>query len=198
MNRAPLWVIIGLVFAVVLIVLGMLSSFGCHAILPQPKPVIPAIPTISPPIHQVVQKALNLPWLLSMSVFGIAGGVVGLLFLPGPLKTIALALITFCAVGLGLTLLVASYAQWIVLGTVVGGVGIGIYGVYHAKNVHAVTDQAIKELVKTVDLTKERLTKEAKEHLFGISKPVTEPGGAVHTVQSASTEAIVAEVRKLI
>ena len=198
MNHTPLWIIIGLILAVVLIVLGLLVPFGCHMFPSQPKPVIPTIPTVPPPVHQIIQKALNLPWLLSMSVFGIAGGVVGLLFLPGPLKTLALALITFCAVGLGLTLLVAEYAQWLVLGTVVGGVGIGIYGIYHAKNTHIIADQAIRELVKTVDLTKDKLTAEAKEHLFGIHKPVSEAGGVVHTVQSATTEAIVAEVRKLV
>jgi len=178
-------------------ILICLSVLGCQN-CPMKPDVTPGgtTPSISP-THQVVQKAMNLPWLLSMSVFGIAGGIVGVLFLPGPLKTLALALTAFCAISLGLTLLVVQYAMWLVLGTVVACVGVGVYGIFRQKNLHAVADQAIKDLVKTVDLTKTKLTAEAKEHLFGIQKP-TESGGEIHKVQAASTEALVAEIRKQI
>jgi hypothetical protein len=171
--------------------------FGCQNC--PLKPVSPGgnAPGISSPTQQVVQKAMNLPWLLSISVFGIAGGIVGVLFLPGPLKTLALALTAFCALSLGLTLLVVQYAVWLVIGTVTACIGIGVYGILRQKNMRTVTEQAIKDLVKTVDLTKTKLTAEAKEHLFGTQQPAKNVG-AIHAVQAATTEALVAEVRKQI
>jgi len=188
--------------AVVVVMFGLLIFlFGCHGFPMHPKPptVLPPGP-IAPPVQQVIQKAMNLPWLLSMSVFGIAGGIVGVLFLPGPLKTLALALTFFCVISLGLTLLVAQYAMWLVLGTVIACIGIGVYGIFRARNTHAIANQAIQDLVKTVNLTKSKLTVEAKEHLFGIKKKTStkKVGGVIHMVQSPSTEAIVAEVRKQI
>jgi lysylphosphatidylglycerol synthetase-like protein (DUF2156 family) len=169
------------------------SITGCQSVPPVPKPPVDAVPDRP---QDVVQKAMNLPWLLSMSVFGIAGGIVGTLFLPGPLKTLAIALAAFCAISLGLTLLVTQYAQWLILGTVVLCVGLGIWATMRTKKEMTVLKTAIPELVKTVELTKDKLTAEVKEHLFGKkSIPTTTSGIVSSEVQSASTQALVTEIR---
>ena len=131
---------------------------------------------------------MNLPWLITASILGIAGSIVGMIFLPGPGKTLALALAAFCAISLGLTILVAQYAQWLVLGTVVACLAVGIYAVARVR-------RALPELVKTIDLAKAKLTAEAKEHLFGSGDSLEKPGLVRGRVQSASTEQIVANIR---
>jgi len=162
----------------------LVSSCQVAPVAPNPQPVI------GPP-QQMIQKAMNLPWLITTSILGIAGGVAGMLFLPGPGKTIALALVAFCVVSLGLTLLVAQYAQWLVLGTVVACVGVGIYALSRVK-------KALPELVQTVEAAKAHLTIEAKELLFGKDKPTAAKDGngtISGGIQSPSTEAIVGAIR---
>jgi hypothetical protein len=177
-------VVVGLVcLTLFVMVSGCMASGG---VKPGVNPNTP--PANTPPANKLVQTALNLPWLITMSVLGISGGITGAMFLPGPLKVFAIALAAFCAIAMGLTILVSQYALYVVLGTAVLCLGVGAYAVVNAK-------KAIPELVKTVDLCKSKLQAEVKEHLFGNGNTLETPGLVRDKVQSPSTEAIVAAVR---
>jgi hypothetical protein len=178
-------VVVGLVFLTLFVMVA-----GCMA----PGGVKPGVNTNTPPTantppaNKLVQTALNLPWLITMSVLGISGGITGAMFLPGPLKVFAIALAAFCAIAMGLTILVSQYALYVVLGTAVLCLGVGAYAVVNAK-------KAIPELIQTVDLCKSKLQAEVKEHLFGNGNTLEKPGLVRDKVQSPTTEAIVAAVR---
>ena len=173
-----------------LITLLITTLTGCQTFPVAPNPnIVPVGPSGQP--GQIIQKAINLPWLISTSIFGIAGGLVGALFLPGPGKKIAMILSVFCAVSLGLTLAVVQYAQWLVLGTVVLCVGCGVWAILNVR-------KALPELVHTVEAAKEHLTSDAKELLFGKARPIAAKDGngiVSGTIQSLSTKTLVREIR---
>jgi hypothetical protein len=69
--------------------------------------------------------------------------------------------------------------------------GVGAYALINVK-------KAIPELIETVNLCKDKLTAEVKEHLFGIKGTTTTiatAGLISDTVQSSSTEAMVAATK---
>jgi hypothetical protein len=183
--------------AAVVIALVLLFGCGClggyHVPVTKPGEVTPA-PNVA---KEVVRQAVNLPWLITASILGLAGSLAGLVFLPGPGRTVAMAGAVFCGLALGLTILVAAYAQWLVLGAVLLCVGIGVYAVLRAKKTATVLKTAIPELVKTVEVCKGYLTNEAKTQLFGPTQPSASAEGAVGaTIQSPATAALVADARK--
>ena len=178
------------VFSAMLLIAVFVLAAGCGLMVPKPK-----VPLVVTPVNAVVQTALDLPWLITTAVLGMAGSVAGMLFLPGPGKTIALALGIFCAVALGLTILVAQYAMYFMLAIVAVCVGVGGYAIVRAKGNTKVLEAAIPQLVRTVDLAKASLRQEAKEHLFGGEIPQFKPGIIRSEVQSPATEKIVAEIR---
>ena len=176
-----------LLVATVCLVLFILVT-GCQTVNPASGVKPPTTAGNTTPANKVVQTALNLPWLITTSILGIAGGVTGALFLPGPLKLFAVALAAFCAISMGLTILVSQYALYVVIGTAVLCLGVGAYAVANVK-------KAIPELIQTVDLCKSKLDAEVREHLFGGGNTLERPGLVRDKVQSPTTEAIIAAVR---
>jgi len=168
-----------LIFWGVIFTLLACAAFGCQ-IVPASH-TIPVIPAVSSTAGQIVAQAGDLPWIITVSLFGITGGILAALFAPGPFKTIGMIASLGCAILLGLTLLVVVYAKWLVLGVAVLAVSLGVYAV-------VVQKKAVPELVKTVEAVKAHLTAEAKELLFGgkVSGTVT---------QSPTTEILVKEIR---
>ena len=124
---------------------------GC--VSPTPVPAVPPIGghNGSQQAIQVVTTAMNLPWLVTTSSLGITLGIVGLLFAPGPLKTIAGTVVVGCAIFLGLMLLIAAYAKWFAFGAL---------GLVAACVIYAVVN-------------KKWLEAEVKEHILGGKKDVS-------------------------
>ena len=120
----------GVVYGV-LFALWMVWVCGCQT---TPIPHMPAVtPTPAPQSIQVVTQAMNLPWLATASSLGITLGIVGLLFAPGPLKSIAGVVTVGCAIFLGLMLLIAAYAKWFAFGALGLVVVCVIYAVANKK-----------------------------------------------------------------
>jgi hypothetical protein len=113
------------------LILGLvcLWLYGCSGGLPR----VPSLNVHPPSPTQVVTQAMNLPWLATASSLGITLGIVGLLFAPGPLKSIAGIVTVGCAIFLGLMLLIAAYAKWFAFGALGLVVACGIYAVVNKK-----------------------------------------------------------------
>jgi hypothetical protein len=132
-------------------ILGVMAwaLVGCISPVAAPTSVIPPIGGYNgTQTIQVVTRAMNLPWLVVASSLGITLGIVGLLFAPGPLKTIAGVMVVGCAIFLGLMLLIAAYAKWFAFGALGLVIACVIYAVVNKKWLEA----------------------EVKEHLLGGKK----------------------------
>ena len=130
----------------------------------------------------------KMAWIGVVSVFGIGVSVVLIFFTRSSAAT--MVALGFAAT-LGISIAVSLYMQliaWITI-SIVGVVGLGVIG-YVAYRKYT-ENKTVDELIRTGEVTKDYLSQEAKDHIFGRG---AEPGVA-DRIQSRPTQDMIRRVR---
>jgi len=130
----------------------------------------------------------KMAWIGVISVFGIGVSVMLIFFTRSGVAT--MVALGFAAT-LGISIAVSLYMQYIAWVTiaVVAVTAVGVIGYLVWRQI--TENKTVDELVRTGEVTKDYLTQEARDHIFGRG---AEPGVA-DSIQSKGTKRLVQEIR---
>jgi len=130
----------------------------------------------------------KMAWIGVISVFGIGVSVMLIFFTRSSVAT--MVALGFAAT-LGISIAVSLYMQYIAWVTiaVVAVTAVGVIGYLVYRQI--TENKTVDELVRTGEVTKDYLTQEARDHIFGRG---AEPGVA-DNIQSKGTKRLVQEIR---